>query len=255
MVSESHRVGGSVLPQSPAGGRFATTHWSLVARAVGVDATTRRNALENLCRTYWRPLYAYARHTGVSRHDAEDLTQGFLSDLLERGALARADAERGRFRTFLLTAFRNYASHQRAHGNARKRGGGCCLISIDELGAAESQLATWAARGGTPESQYDRAWADQLLERALAALGEEYRKNQSTAVFEAARDALWAGCGEVDYPALAARLGLTEGALRVAVHRLRRRFGQVLRAGIADTVNDPAEVDAELRDLLAVYAR
>jgi RNA polymerase sigma factor (sigma-70 family) len=237
------------------GRAFATTHWSLVLHAADAADTVGRAALEELCRSYWPALFVFARRNGMDRYDAEDLTQGFLADLLARGALARADASRGRFRTFLLTAFKNYASAQRARHGALKRGGGCGLIAMDELGAAESELVATPALAGTPESHFDRAWADQLLDRALTALGAEYEQTGRAAVFAAVRDTLWAGRGEVDYPALAGRLGLTEGALKVAVHRLRRRFGHVLRAAIADTVADPSEVDAELRHLLAAYAR
>jgi RNA polymerase sigma-70 factor (ECF subfamily) len=254
MPAEPQLAGGLATDVSRAGGAFATTHWSLVAHAVAGDTEASRAALEALCRTYWRPVYAFARRSGLGRHDAEDMTQGFIADLLARGALARADAARGRFRSFLLAAFKNYLSHQRARSGALKRGGGRVLLSLDELVEAEEALSCGAPDDLSPETHYDRTWSEQLIARVIEALRAEYERAGQVAVFAAARDVLWAGRGEVDYAGTAARLGMTEGALRVAVHRVRRRFGARLRAEIADTVTDADEIETEIRQLIAAFS-
>ncbi len=234
---------------------FATTHWSLVVRAAETGTAEGEAALEELCRTYWTPLYEFARRRGSTPLDAEDLTQGFFADLLARGAVARADAARGRFRTFLLTAFQNFAAHERDRSGRLKRGGGRTILSIQAIEEAEGQLREEPASTETPETLFDRKWAANLVDQAMAAVAREYVALGKSALFEELKAALWGGHGEVPYDEVAARLGSTEGALRVAVHRLRHRLGDKIRAEVAKTVLGPDEIEDEVRHLLAVLSR
>jgi RNA polymerase sigma factor (sigma-70 family) len=207
-------------------------------------------ALEQLCRTYWYPLYFFARGRGLSPHDAEDLIQSFFAFLLEKDAIATADRERGRFRTFLLTALQNFHANERARAGSLKRGGGCALVSFDEL-EAEARYRNEPGTALTPERLFDQKWAHSLLEQVLEILRREYVAAGKGALFDALRDLLWGGRGEVSYEVLAHQLGTTEGAIKVGVHRLRLRFKACLHEEVAHTVASPGEVDAELRHLLA----
>jgi RNA polymerase sigma-70 factor (ECF subfamily) len=233
---------------------FATTHWSLIVRAAGAGTADGRAALAELCRIYWYPLYGFARRRGLAPADAEDLTQGFLADLLARDAVAHADAARGRFRTFLLSSFEHYRSHERARAHAAKRGGGEALVSFDVIHAAEGRFRDEPATTESPEKVYDRKWAMSLIDVTLAAVRREYAANGKAAWFDELKAALWSGRGAVAYSEIARRLGSTEGAVKVAVHRLWQRFGERFRVEVAKTVVDPAEVDDEIRHLLAVVS-
>ena len=224
---------------------FATTRWSLVL-AAGAGGS---RALAELCRAYWFPLYAFTRRLGHGPHDAEDFTQGFFADLLARDALAGVAAERGRFRSFLLASLKNFLADQRDRARAQKRGGGAPVISFDAV-AAEERYALEPAGDGAPELLFDRAWALAVVERALGRVGDEY--SDQTAVFEALRPLLTGGGAQSSYAEIGTALGLQEGAVKVAVHRLRKRYAQALRAEIAETLLDPSEAEAELRHLLAV---
>lgn len=209
----------------------------------------RRAALEDLARTYWYPLYAFARRRGLDAEEAADRTQGFFARLLERGDVARADRERGRFRAYLLTAFRHELVNAREHDRARKRGGGRALLSLDRS-EAETRFGREPAEHDTPERIFERAWVRELLERTFARLRAEQERIGRTALFDRLRPVLAA---EDDAPRLAeiARaLDRTENSVKVAAHRLRKRFGELLRDEIAGTLSDPAEVEAELRALL-----
>lgn len=239
-------------PARPASA-FATTHWSLVLNAADTNSTASHTALEELCRIYWPALYAFARRRGQSPQDAEDLTQGFFADILARGAIAHADGERGRFRTFLLTSFQNYASHQRARAGRHKRGGNCEIIPLEALVDAEGHFLAEPATQETPERHFDRQWARQLIERALAVVKSEYAEANKSELFAALKDSLMGGLGERGYAESAARLGATEGSLKVAMHRLRHRFSAQLRFEVARTVADPGEIEAEIRYLLAAF--
>ena len=213
-------------PASPAGqgGRvFATTRWSVVLQAGGPTSTGSAAALEQLCRTYWFPLYSFARRSGLPAHDAEDLTQSFFAFLLEKGAIARADRERGRFRTFLLTAFKNFQSNERAHQAAAKRGGGNALISFDEM-EAESCYQNEPRSHLSPERLYDQKWAVSLLDQVFQILRQEYTALGKGPLFDALRGVVWGGGQKVGYDILAQQTGLTEGAFKVAVFRLRARL-------------------------------
>jgi len=233
---------------------FATTHWSLIVRAADAGTADGRAALAELCRIYWYPLYGFARRRGLAPADAEDLTQGFLADLLAREAVAQADAARGRFRTFLLNSFDHYRSHERARAQAAKRGGGEAVVSLDVMHAAEGRFRDEPATTESPEKVYDRKWAMSLIEVTLAAVRLEYAANGKAAWFDELKAALWCGRGEIAYAEIARRLDSTEGAVKVAVHRLRQRFGERFRAEVAQTVVDPAEVDDEIRHLLAAVS-
>jgi RNA polymerase sigma-70 factor (ECF subfamily) len=207
-------------------------------------------SLAELCETYWYPLYAFIRRRGHDPEQARDLTQDFFARLLERGILAQADPARGRFRSFLRSVCAGYLANRRDWENAQKRGGGRTALPIDAA-EAEGRYARELAEELTPERIFDRSWALALLERVLERLRQEYDEAGKAATFEALRDGLEFGPGDVPHAAIAARLGTSEGAARVAAHRLRRRYGELLRREIASTLENPAEVDEEIRDLFA----
>jgi RNA polymerase sigma factor (sigma-70 family) len=231
----------------PSAARFAPTRWSLVAAAAEPASAESREALEALCRASWLPLYAFARRSGSAPEEAEDLVQGFFAVLLEKGYLAQADRERGRFRTFLLAAFRHHASHERERAQAQKRGGGVRVMSLDREQGESLYLAS-PAEGQNAEQLYERRWALTLLERALEDLRAAYGSRGQSEVFEALRPHL-SGTSR-PLAEVGADLGLTEGAAKVALHRLRGRYRDVLRAAIAETVETPDEIDDEIRHLL-----
>jgi RNA polymerase sigma factor (sigma-70 family) len=237
-------------PDPPPPGRFPTTRWSRVIAAGDPDAPRARESLADLCAAYWYPLYAYLRRRGQDPDRARDLTQDFFADALERGLLARADPARGRFRSFLRAACVNYLANSLDRDRALKRGGGRAALSIDSVDA-EGRYARELADELTPERIFDRSWALTLLERVLDRLGREYDEVGRSATFEALRGGLVGGPEGVPYATIAARLGTTEGAARVAALRLRRRYGELLRREIASTLDDPADVEDEIRDLFA----
>lgn len=218
--------------------------------AGGSTSTGSTAALEQLCRAYWYPLYSFARGRGLSPHDAEDLIQSFFAFLLEKDVIARADRERGRFRTFLLSALQNFHANERARAGSLKRGGGHALVSFDEL-QAETRYQGEPATTLSPERLFDQKWATSLLEQVLQILRREYVAAGKGPLFDALRDLLWGGRGEVSYEVLARKLGTTEGAIKVGMHRLRLRFKECLHDEVAHTVASPGEVDDELRHLLA----
>jgi RNA polymerase sigma-70 factor (ECF subfamily) len=230
--------------------RFPTTHWSRVARAGGRPDSEARAALEGLCRDYWFPLYAFARHRGFSPHEAEDLVQGFLADLLERGDLAGVDRSKGRFRAFLRAAFEHYLANRRDHDRAAKRGAGRTIVPIDRLDA-EGRYGLEPAHEMTAERLFERQWALTLLQRVLRRLEDESAHAGKSALFDQLRPALQGDDLAPSYREIAAALGLAEGAVRVAAHRLRVRYREVLREEVGRTTDDPAGVDDEIADLLA----
>lgn len=232
---------------------FATTRWTLIARAQG-DSAAARAALEELCRAYWPPIYAYIRTSLRSRDDAEaarDLTQGFFVVLFERRLLGRVDRSRGRFRSFLLIAVRNYLADEWSRARAQKRGAGEAILSLDVAGIAvvEARCADLLTDGTTPERAYERAWAQTLMERAMERLREAHSAPGARDRFEALRGVL-TGSSPEGYAAIGARLGISLGAVKVAVHRLRQEYRALLVAEVADIVDGEAEVEAELRELL-----
>ena len=235
---------------SPAGRDFATTHWSIVLAAKG-NATQAQSALSKLCHAYWYPLYAYVRRQGLSAHDAQDLTQEFFARLLAKDWLAAVERERGRFRSWLLASMKHFLDNEWDKRRAQKRGGGRPAFSIDEI-LAESRWRQEPADPRTAEKLFDRQWALLLLDRVLARLREEMTAAGKGAVFDILKFSL---TGEKRaYIEVAADLGTTEGAVKVAIHRLRDRYRALIRAEIADTVMTSGEVDEELRHLFSAMS-
>jgi RNA polymerase sigma-70 factor (ECF subfamily) len=238
------------MEQNPAAGGFPTTHWSLVLAAGDPGGPSAREALAELCQSYWFPLYAYIRRRGHNSDRAQELTQDLFVRLLEKEVLAAADPARGRFRAFLRAVCADFLANHRDWVGARKRGGDRIFIPIN-VAEAEDRYAAEPGHDLTAERIFDRSWALTLLGRVLDLLRGEYDRAGQTAAFAELSPVLTEGAGVVPYATLAARLGTTEGAVRVAVHRLRRRYGALLRTEIAATVDDPAEVDDEIRDLFS----
>jgi RNA polymerase sigma-70 factor (ECF subfamily) len=232
---------------------FVTTHWSLVVSAGRNDTPHARDALEKLCRSYWFPIYAFVRRQGHGPHDAQDLTQEFFARLLEKKQLAGADPVRGRFRSFLLASLKHFLANEWDKANAQKRGGGRVLIPID-VATAETSCGFEPADNLTADIIFERRWALTLLEHVLGRLRAEYVRDGKENLFEQLKPTLTEASRTVAYAEIATRLGTTEGAVKVAVHRLRQRYREVLRAEIADTVASPGEVDDEIRNLFAALA-
>jgi len=232
---------------------FATTHWSLVLAASGQPSPQARNALADLCRAYWYPLYAFIRRSGHGAGAAEDLTQEFFARLLEKGWLGQADRAKGRFRSFLLTACKHFLANERHRAQAQKRGGDVTHVPIDFHGA-DARYAREPAEAMTPERLFERRWALALLDHVLSELRAEYTAAGKEQLFETLKDRLGGASDARPYEAVAAELGMTEGAVKVAVHRLRQRYRDRLRDAIARTLDDPAAVDDEIRHLFAVLS-
>jgi RNA polymerase sigma-70 factor (ECF subfamily) len=230
---------------------FAVTRWSVVLAAGRSDTTQARGALEQLCVAYWYPLYAYVRRRGHSPEDAEDLTQEFFARLLQNKWVGRADREKGRFRSFLLSAMNHFLSDEWDKARAQKRGGGARLVPI-HLDAAETRYSHESADAITPDQSYERRWALALLEAVLLRLRREYEDSGRTELFAALHPCLVGDRTAQPYEALAASLGVTESTVKSYVHRLRLRYREVLRDEIGQTVADASEVDEELRHLFSV---
>lgn len=244
----------STPPVPGARGSFPTTQWSMVLHAGAGTGTGAQAALENLCRRYWYPLYVFVRRQGRAHHEAEDCTQEFLTRLLAAGGIAGACPERGRFRTFLLAALRNFLTNEWHRAQTGKRGGGKVTVPLDGQEADQRFIQEPADSGLTPEQAFDRAWARGMIEDAVAAMRREYEKSGRGALFAALTPLLWSPDRTQSPARQAARLGMTEQAFTVALHRLRRRTGERLRACVAETVANPADIDAELRHLIVCVA-
>jgi DNA-directed RNA polymerase specialized sigma24 family protein len=238
---------------TPYSDRFPTTCWSRVAHAGDPSDPGARAALEGLCRDYWYPLYAFVRKRGFDPNDSCDLVQGFLADLIERRDLAGADRRRGRFRSFLRAACSNFVAHHRESDRALKRGGGQRLISID-FRSAEGRYGREPAHELTAERLFERRWALDVLGHALARLEVEAAQSGKVELFTRLRPMLEGDDRAESYSAVGTAIGLSEGAVKVAAHRLRVRYREVLREEVGRTVEDPAEVDAELGDLITSLA-
>jgi RNA polymerase sigma factor (sigma-70 family) len=234
--------------------RFTATHWSVVLAARGGSSSRARAALESLCRAYWYPLYAFVRRMGHSPHDAEDSVQGFFAVCLEKNYLAAADEAKGRFRSFLLLALKRFLARERDKSRAGKRGGGEKPIALDGL-TAEARYALEPANHLSADKLFERRWALTLLEQVLSRLRDEQAAAGQAEAFEQLKEFLLAGGHGTPYAELAARLGRSEGAVKVAVHRLRQRYRELLQEEIANTVTSPEEAEEERRYLLAVLSR
>ena len=257
LLIECEPVSGNITDMSPGDqGRnpdFATTQWSLVLAAMDTAPARASAALEHLCARYWFPIYAFIRRQGHEVHQAEDLTQSFFQFVLERRVFHQADREKGRFRNFILASLANFLNNQRDHAAAVKRGGHQVFVSWDGAGAEEF-LAREPRSFGTPGRSFERGWALAIVRQVLDRLRAEHAARGRLAVYEALQPHLTGEPAADDYNRLAAALDMETGALKVAVHRLRRRFGELLRKEVAYTVTRPEDVEEEIRHLLAMLA-
>jgi len=243
-------------PRSPAQnnnarrGDFSTTRWTLVITAGRISDPAAKLAMEELCQTYWFPLYAYVRRRGYSKEDAEDLTQDFFAGFLQKNNLGNLNPEHGRFRAYLLAAMKNFLANNWDKSQRKKRGGGMVMVSLD-LANAESRYRIDPADHLSPDKLYDRAWAVTLLERVIEKLEAANPDDKS---FAELKPCLTAGKAAINYSEVAARLNTSEGSVRVAVHRLRRQYRDLLRAEIASTLTDPAQIANELQTLTTAFS-
>lgn len=233
-------------------GRFATTHWSVVLSASQPESERYQQALEALCRTYWFPLYAFLRRHGFNTHEAEDHIQAFFTSLLEKRGLRLADPKRGRFRSFLLTALKHFLANEHARAGAKKRGGDRKFLSLD-IENAENRYIQGPRDELSPEKLFERSWAFAVLDRTMARLQAEAAAKKQK-LFDDLKIYLTAEKSAVPYHQVATRLNITEGAVKVAVHRLRRRYRDLLRDEIAQTVTTEEQINEEIRDLFAALA-
>jgi RNA polymerase sigma-70 factor (ECF subfamily) len=230
---------------------FATTHWSVVLLARDGNSQAAFVALERLCRDYWRPVYAFVRRDGYNPADAQELTQEFLSRFVHKEWLNHLKDQRGKFRSFLLTFLKHFLSDYREHIGRLKRGGGTIVVPLEELETEED--SAWSATGGlTAEQTFDLRWAQEVMERTVEQLRHEFVESGKAELYEQLKDLQPGERAAASYAEIGARLGLSEGAVKSAVHRLRFRHRALLRAEIARTVFDEAEVDAEIRHLIQV---
>ncbi len=228
---------------------FDTTRWSIVAAAGSEDSLACRAAIAALCEMYWYSLYAYVRRRGADADDARDLTQGFLATLLDRRHFEKLQKDRGRFRAFLLASFQNFLANDAVRRQAKKRGGDTTILSLS-FEDAEGRYRFEPADLLTPETLYERRWALTVIDQVLARLRQEWEEKKRAAEFDELKACLLGEGPDGGYAAIAARLNLTENAIRVSVHRLKRKFQAQLKQEIAQTVSDPADVDDEIRYLI-----
>lgn len=233
------------------GGRFATTRWSLVLAAGDSKSPRWREALETLCQAYWPAVYAYVRRRGHDAVEAQDLTQGFFTQLLEKHYLKDARRERGKFRSFLLTAVKNYLTNEWDRARAQKRGGENVPLSLD-FDIVENQYNLEPADQETPDKIFEKRWALTLLERIMNRLREELQASGNRERAERLLPFLTEDKADLPYKQVGQELGMSESAVKVAIHRMRKRYGALLRAEIGDLVDRPDEVDQEIRYLFAV---
>jgi len=240
-------------PAHPAGDIFATTHWTVVLAAGRQHSPQAARALEELCRTYWFPLYAYVRRRGYAREDAEDLTQAFFTRLLEKNSFASLNAGKGKFRAFLLASVKHFLANARDKAHTLKRGGGSIPLSLDWQ-TADTQFQVAATGEPSPDQAFDREWAVALLARVIERLQNECAADGKAKLFEQLKLFLTAGNDEPAQSEVAQALGMETGAVRVAIHRLRKRYRQLLRDEIAHTLTDQAMVDDEMRALFGAFS-
>jgi RNA polymerase sigma-70 factor (ECF subfamily) len=249
----NHMPSDPELPARTGPAQFTTTHWSVVLGASQADGTQAADALEKLCRTYWYPLYAYARRRGYSAHDAEDLVQGFLGRLIEKRVLGTVERAGGRFRSFLLTAFNHFATDAHDRATRQKRGGGQEFISLDAQ-EAEERYHLEPADVRDPEKIFERRWALTVLEHVLQRLKAELDSNGQGRLFDRLQSLVVGERSAVPHAQIGSELGMSEGAVAVAVHRLRRRYRRLFQEEIAHTVAEPTEIETEVRHLISVLS-
>ncbi len=233
-------------------GRFAATRWSVVLAAAdprGGAGTVSKRALADLIQAYWMPLHSFVRRQGEAAASAEDIVQDFFAALLEKQYLAQVDRSKGKFRSFLLAAMQHFLSKERDKRRAKKRGGAHTIIALDGL-SAEARYALEPADNVTPERLYERQWALTVLELVLARLRKEYEDSGKGKLYKALEPCLTQGAKAIDYCRISKELGIAEGSARVAAHRIRRRYRDLLRREIAQTVNSPDQVEEEIAYLL-----
>jgi RNA polymerase sigma-70 factor (ECF subfamily) len=233
---------------------FASTRWSVVLAAGDLSTPAAKEALTQLCQDYWYPLYVYVRRRTGDLHESQDLIQEFFTRLLERNVLAAADPQRGRFRAFLLTSLRNFLANEWAKARAEKRKPGSAARPLD-FESGERRYRREPADHLTPERLYEQHWAETLLDRVIDRLRDEYVRSGKTAHFEQLRGFLTGKNPDVSYREASGALGISEGAAMVMAHRMRRRFRDLLRGEIAQTVSDPGSIDDEIAHLFAALAR
>src|SRR5271170_4894486 len=243
---------GQTMPTLPGSSQFPTTRWTLVVAAGDPRRKEARSALVSLCENYWYPLYAYLRRRGYPADQAQDLTQEFFMRVLEGRYLDRADPAKGRFRSFILTSLKFFVADEQDRQRARKRGGG--LLVAPEFSSGEERYQREPAHDETPERIFERRWALSVLDRVVERLRDEFVRHGHPEHFERLKMFLL-GKSDAPYAALAREMNTSEGALKVAIHRLRKRYRDLFRQEIADTVADPAEVESELRFLAAVLSK
>jgi RNA polymerase sigma-70 factor (ECF subfamily) len=233
--------------------QFATTHWSVVLAAGKSSSAQQKKALETLCQSYWFPLYAFLRRRGYDSHQAEDYTQGFFADILEKHDLRAADPERGKFRSFLLATLKHFLSDERDRAYAKKRGGGRKLLSLD-FQEAESQYHLEPADRLSPEKLFEKSWALTVLEKTMVSLRADSARRGKEDVFDHLKVYLTTEKDEIPYRDMAEKLKMSEGSVRVTVHRLRRHYREILRDEIAQTVATEDQIDEEIRQLFTALA-
>jgi len=232
---------------------FATTHWTVVVAAGRERSPQATRALEELCRTYWFPLYAYVRRRAYSKEDAEDLTQAFFARLLEQNPFAALHSDKGKFRAFLLASLKHFLANEWDKSQAQKRGGGHARLSLD-WETADTHFQVAATNAPTPDQAFDREWAVALLGKVIERLQNECATEGKARLFERLKIFLTAARADAAQREAAEALGMEEGAVRVAVHRLRKRYRQLLRDEIAHTLADDAMVDEEMRALFGAFS-
>lgn len=235
-----------------AGREFASTHWSLVLLAGREHSPRSAAALEALCRAYWYPLYSFARRQGYTPPEAADLTQDFFAHLLDSQALAAVDRDKGKFRSFLLASFKHLLANEWHRARRQKRGGGATVLSLDEE-MAEGRFQAEPVDQSSPDKLFDRRWAETILARALERLRNECDDGEKIRRFDAVKTFLLGEKGTDSLAQAAARLDLSLPAVKAVVHRLRRRFRELIKAEIAQTVTQPEAIEQEIRELFAAF--
>lgn len=252
-MKKASDTGQSADSLSPEAGQFLTTHWSVVLSAGGRESTLAQASLAQLCRTYWYPLYAFVRRQGHSPDDARDLTQEFFARLISKKYIEDVDRSRGKFRSFLLASMKHFLANEWDKAQAQKRGGGQVFVPLDAH-SAETRYNLEPSHMMTADRIYERQWALTLLEEVLKQLRLEYDADGKSGLFEALKDTLVGTDDSDSYAKIGRKLEMTEGAVKVAVHRMRKRYRTILQSKIAQTVANPDEIADELRHLFKVLS-